>query len=382
MRRKQAGEILIGMAIAVVMIGMVLSYFGVRQVNEWRVSRGEIVGGALAELGKGVNSYVVQYHPQIVSALFGGPSQVKDAGGRVIVQNAAAPTAAEIASIAGLSGFGATPPIPGGNYVIRLSRGGSCVDQATCNVNALTYIDRPLLMPFPGASDRVDYMATGAAVQAIGINGGASFLSPSNANSNANLTFHSPGGAVEAIPNPVAGAPGGIVAMRGGYIRADFDEFLRRDGTKPMTGNLNMDAHDILNAKDILGSGTITMGGDVKAGASVFANMNVSAGRDVAAGGKVTAGQNVEAGQDVVAAHDVRASNDVKAAQNVVAGNMVQGNTLYPNKVVAENEPGCSPEGAIARSSAGLILSCQSGRWVSGTKAISGMLCGIHIVGD
>ncbi|AXE32485.1 hypothetical protein DK842_22740 [Chromobacterium phragmitis] len=59
--------------------------------------------------------------------------------------------------------------------------------------------------------------------------------------------------------------------MRGGYIRADFDEFLRRDGTKPMTGNLNMDAHDILNAKDILGSGTITMGGDVKAGASVFA---------------------------------------------------------------------------------------------------------------
>ncbi|UDM18824.1 hypothetical protein [Vogesella sp. XCS3] len=333
MRKKQAGEILIGLVIATVAIGMVLAYFGLKQINDWRVTRGQIVGGALAELGKGVNSFVTQYHPQIVAAMFGGATQVTDSGGTVIVNNALQPTAAEIIKIAGMSGLGATPSIPGASYKIVLSPGSSCAIQATCNVNSLTYIDKPLVMPYPGAADNIDYMAAAAAVQTIGINGGASF-SPNNAN----LTFQSPAGAPQTIPNPVAGTPGGIVAVRGGYIRADFDEFLRRDGTKSMTGNLDMGANSINNAKDFNGTGTVTAGGNVAAGV------------------------------------DVTAARHVTAGQNVTAGGVVSGDVLTPNKEVVEGTS-CAgyASGAIAKDAAGLTLSCQSGSWEQATAA-----CTLH----
>ena len=47
--------------------------------------------------------------------------------------------------------------------------------------------------------------------------------------------------------------------------------YLRRDGTLPMTGNLNMGANDIYNAKDITASGKGDFGGNITSGGTVTA---------------------------------------------------------------------------------------------------------------
>ena len=50
----------------------------------------------------------------------------------------------------------------------------------------------------------------------------------------------------------------GLLAYRAGYDSSMYSVYLRRDGTLPMTGDLNMGGNDINNAIDITASGTAT----------------------------------------------------------------------------------------------------------------------------
>ncbi|MDA6200858.1 shufflon protein, partial [Escherichia coli] len=52
----------------------------------------------------------------------------------------------------------------------------------------------------------------------------------------------------------------GQLTYRVGYNSALYSVFLRRDGTLPMTGELNMGGNNISNAKDITASGMISSG--------------------------------------------------------------------------------------------------------------------------
>jgi len=63
----------------------------------------------------------------------------------------------------------------------------------------------------------------------------------------------------------------GILGYRVGYNSAMYSVYLRRDGTLPMTGSLNMGANDISNAKNITASGTGNFGGNINAGAEINA---------------------------------------------------------------------------------------------------------------
>ncbi|WP_186338765.1 shufflon system plasmid conjugative transfer pilus tip adhesin PilV [Chromobacterium vaccinii] len=346
---------MISLAIAVALIGMCLAYWGVRQVNEWRESRGQILGGALAELGKGVNSYVVHYHPQIVDALFASSRVPLVVNGEQIAADTIRPTAAEIAKFAGMSGFGDRPPaVPRGSYRIELRKGSECNVKEACNVNALTYVDKPLLLPYPGAIDRVDYMAAAAAARTIGINGGVSILPD-----NSKLTFpDSAGTSIVTLDNPVKDAPGGIVAVRGGYLRADFDEFLRRDGTRPMTGNLNMGANSINDVKDIKGEGSLQM-------RSVTTTESLNTFGNIAALGNLIIGRAASVGT-------LSAAGRISTKEYVQLGGMA-----------VEGES-CDPDGLVARTSKGALLSCQSKRWHPGgfsqtitVKALA-EACGFH----
>ncbi|EPJ7074786.1 shufflon system plasmid conjugative transfer pilus tip adhesin PilV, partial [Citrobacter freundii] len=63
----------------------------------------------------------------------------------------------------------------------------------------------------------------------------------------------------------------GLLGYRVGYDSAMYSVYLRRDGTLPMTGNLNMGANDIDNAKNITASGTGDFGSDITSGGTVTA---------------------------------------------------------------------------------------------------------------
>lgn len=57
----------------------------------------------------------------------------------------------------------------------------------------------------------------------------------------------------------------GLLAYRVGYDSSMYSVYLRRDGTLPMTGDLDMGGNDINNAGNITASGSGTFGGNLKA---------------------------------------------------------------------------------------------------------------------
>lgn len=69
----------------------------------------------------------------------------------------------------------------------------------------------------------------------------------------------------------------GLLAFRVGYNSALYAIYLRRDGTLPMTGNLNMGGNDINNVKNITAAGTGNFGGNITTAGSVTATGQVIA---------------------------------------------------------------------------------------------------------
>lgn len=75
----------------------------------------------------------------------------------------------------------------------------------------------------------------------------------------------------------------GQLAFRVGFNSALYSVYLRRDGTLPMTGDLNLDGHNINNVAALNATGNITTTGDLQA-------------RNIKATGKIDAGGNISAG--------------------------------------------------------------------------------------
>ncbi len=80
----------------------------------------------------------------------------------------------------------------------------------------------------------------------------------------------------------------GQLAFRVGFNSALYSIYLRRDGTLPMTGDLNLDGHNINNVAALNATGNITTTGDLQA-------------RNIKATGKIDAGGNISAGNWVYA---------------------------------------------------------------------------------
>ncbi|EPI3514522.1 shufflon system plasmid conjugative transfer pilus tip adhesin PilV, partial [Klebsiella pneumoniae] len=97
----------------------------------------------------------------------------------------------------------------------------------------------------------------------------------------------------------------GLLAFRVGYNSALYALYLRRDGTLPMTGNLNMGGHSITNVKDITAAGAGSFGGNITS------NGNINAAHEVIAhngyGDTITLGGDAS-GED----YEIRLSNGVR----------------------------------------------------------------------
>ena len=74
---------------------------------------------------------------------------------------------------------------------------------------------------------------------------------------------------------------GGLLAYRVGYNSSMYSVYLRRDGTLPMTGDLNLGGKSIKNIQDITASGTTSTG-------SLKTTGNAAIGSDLAVGGAST----------------------------------------------------------------------------------------------
>ena len=103
----------------------------------------------------------------------------------------------------------------------------------------------------------------------------------------------------------------GQLAFRVGYNSALYSMYLRRDGTLPMTGDLNMGGNNVNNAKDITASGNAKFGGTGDFGSNITSGSNIIANNQVMAhngyGDKITLGGDAAGGD-----YEIRLDNGTR----------------------------------------------------------------------
>ncbi|AKC68766.1 hypothetical protein [Pandoraea oxalativorans] len=401
MRKKQTGAFLISAAIAVAILGVLISFWGVNYARQMRIERAERIGEALKVVGDRVQSFVVEHHHEI-DALLRGTATTLNAGDVTFhratdsrgIDYIGDLTAAKLIEATHATGIGERPPGNVGNYVIRVYLG--CDDKNTnCNVETLTYIEKPI--PKSYSSDP-DMDAAATAARKIGALGGIS-----TRDTGAPFRFLGTGGSRADVPNPHQ-IPG-LVAMRGGYSTSAADVFLRRDGSRAMTGDLKMDKHDIVGAGKITGgelsvasasvTGTLDLGSaTIKGGLNLTdpktkARSDIVGARDIRGDGKLTMGSLEVASAKVdgpLSASSVRVGGDLRASSaeaRTMTSDWISADTVTTKKalksgsgvVVLEKEyrvgGACGGVGGIERSASngialdarGRVLSCQGGSW-------------------
>ncbi|WP_370620495.1 hypothetical protein [Edwardsiella tarda] len=115
----------------------------------------------------------------------------------------------------------------------------------------------------------IRYDLIGKAIQEAGIDSGVTKTATTVSGYNGQWT--------ETATNFPIITTAGQFAYRAGYDAALYSVYLRRDGTLPMTGDLNMGGNNISNAKNITASGTGAFGGDVTAAGNINANKEITA---------------------------------------------------------------------------------------------------------
>lgn len=130
------------------------------------------------------------------------------------------------------------------------------------------------------------------------------------------------------------------LAYRVGYNASQYSPYLRRDGTLPMTGNLNLDKYNINNAKSINAE---------------QANMGeVNTNKINANEGQINNNINING-------HTNTGSLHVNGDANI-NGRLI--GDLLPKQTVQTGN-NCSPNGLIGKDQIGNLLSCVNGFWAN-----------------
>ncbi|MEL2695724.1 shufflon system plasmid conjugative transfer pilus tip adhesin PilV [Escherichia coli] len=219
----------------------------------------------------------------------------------------------------------------------------------------------------------------------------------------------------------------GLLAYRVGYDSSMYSVYLRRDGTLPMTGDMNMGGNSINNAKDINASGTgnfgnnlnvskeLTVGGVISSGKGIISNDYIYAKGDFSTDGIAYVKKSINAGENMYAVGNIGVAADsnkkmaaalnadgtvyakkafvtdgdiyansgtVKASYVWASGN-INSNYIHSNGNInadvrinagefvyingqASIGSACSPNGLMGRTTEGMILSCINGTWSKG----------------
>lgn len=418
MRSKQRGVFLIGATIAVAVVGILVAFWGQHQMQQKRIEKGERVGESLKVLGNHVQDFMVKHHGDIKALLARGDgargkmaesdvelTQRYDAWLRAkTISNL---TAEKLIQLMGAKGIGTSPPLAGAEYRIVVYS-TNCADvKAPCDIDAVTYLTAPIKSTY---SKDTDWVASGAALAKLGVLGGVS----RQGDPNVFRFLDGNGSVINTVPNPERPAIAGLLAMRGGYQTSAQDAFLRRDGTRPMEGALNMNGKDIVGAKRITNvelvdvktltastiaasqklvvgfesrqkgdyddqritnaqSGVISEGdiyskGNVEAGntmraktitaetinttGNIHSDGQISADRTLSANGATITGQLEVKEHGVIADREIRAKGELRSDAGVVRLNGKVGGSCW--------------ERGIGLDEQGRVMSCQSGTWTLG----------------
>jgi type II secretory pathway pseudopilin PulG len=125
---------------------------------------------------------------------------------------------------------------------------------------------------------------------------------------------------------------------------------------------------------------SVDQNGNLSVPTNIVAGNDISANRDVNATRNLNAGSNATIGNDLHVRRNARVDgSEYIVGDSDVANQTVRGratiNELGGNlrvQTIAVENTACSPNGKIARTSTGLLLSCQSGSWKMATGGSQG----------
>jgi hypothetical protein len=394
MRRRQSGIFLVSAAVAVGVVGVLVTFWGVQQSRQMRIERAERIGESLKAMGNAVETFTVKHHSDIDKLLAGTTDEFTVNGQRFT--RIGTPGAGATTEMAGLTaqtliralalpGIGPTPPRGVGEYAISVKRICDAGASSSCRIDTLTYLTEPLKKTY---SSEPDFNMAAVAARKIGVYGGMSRVEDAG-----RFRFIDQAEGALPVMNPL-GIPG-LLAMRGGSQTKDLNNTVSRDGSRGMTHDLPFNStdasgkevnHSILGVGDIKGAGTLHMSGLDVGAASIRGTLNlgskiddkpvhnniVNAG-DIEGTGRLTmAGLEVRSatvgaltateGATINGKLDLK-NNDIDGAKHVKAEN-VESRSLKSTSGVVElgksvvEGTRCEVWG-IGRDDAGRILSCQ-----------------------
>jgi hypothetical protein len=242
------------MELALVMVLLAIAASGdvLRKADEQKAIRAKAIASGLEVARNAGNDYLATYYGDINK--FGSTAATfSSSTGPIAVSNPLRPSITELRQLGQLpAGYTGKSLIPDGVYQFFITPNPSaCVVPSTpgtmCNLEGMVCINAPLRN-----SNKIDYVRLGTAIKRLGADGGYSSAGTPGTISGL--------GAKWTAPNPVSGTPAGLLCSRFGYSSSTFAQYLRKDGTVAMTGNLNVGNNSVNNVTDLNATGTIKAG--------------------------------------------------------------------------------------------------------------------------
>lgn len=215
----EKGFLLLEGMIALVLMGVIAFWQANSAIIRFQEGVGKIAGEQVKTIGDALGTYAVTNVNQIISnsAVAG-------------VANTRAPTVAELTALGFLPASTGLVNINSGTYALTVTATpGGCV-VPNCSLTGAVVLSQPLM-----ASGTFSPLMAGAALAAMGADGGVSTIDGLQIQGAANAwSMNNPQGNVK-----------GTVAYQIGTTNIAMSQFLRRDGTLPMTGSLNMNGQSV-----------------------------------------------------------------------------------------------------------------------------------------
>lgn len=339
-KKKIAGFTLAEVALAttIAMIGTSSALY-VKQ-ESLRTDIGRAQGEQLARFANALDIYMREYYSAISN---NQPINYKVGTGTV--PNRLAPTFNDLQGLALVDAASTPTSMYGVDYVFRVSLAPAGCVAGTCVLTATVHIPVPILEPISGG---VDGVVIGEAMLAgQGLVGTNDPAAPATIRGFRNAWN---------LPNPVPGNPEGILMAQVAY-GATLDAYLRRDGSTPMLGELNMNGNSLTGATTIDATGAVTAG-------SLATTGNLNAGSATISGnlsGQNATFQNLTLTSGTISGN-LEVAGTMRAAR--VEGAGINGTVSAQNVVVegiSTSGQTCTTSGQMRRTSTGEILACQSG---------------------
>lgn len=231
--------------------------FGQLVKNE-EYKKAQFAGEQIKVLGNALNAYISN-HYDTLSSLTNSTGNSSDAGPRTCYSatNTCSVTHQTLINDGLLPSTYSGKNVYGSGYNILLKREGSA---PYYQIHGMVVTNEPLKT----TNVNIRYDLLGNAMLSAGIDSGMTKDSSSLVSG-----FNGGWSATSADYSNINKL--GLLAYQAGYGTYNYSVFLRRDGTLPMTGNLNMGANSINNAANYNGTGNITTGGKIVAGGEVSA---------------------------------------------------------------------------------------------------------------